>query len=52
MMTAEQLQKLKKRLSELYNYLNIEQKSIGVEELDRQSQDPEFWNDQKKLKVF
>lgn len=48
MITTDQLQKLKQRVTDLYGYLDIEQKMIEIEELDRQSQDPEFWNDQNK----
>jgi peptide chain release factor 2 len=48
MITIDQLHDLQKRVKALRGYLGIEAKLLDIEEDEKQTQDPEFWNDSKK----
>jgi peptide chain release factor 2 len=48
MITSETIAGLSERLEALKGYLDIEQKRIEIQEDEKLTQDPEFWNDPKK----
>ena len=48
MLTIDAIDILSSRLEALRGYLNIEQKRMEVMEDEKQTHDPEFWNDSKK----
>ena len=48
MLTLDAIEALSSRLEALCGYLNIEQKRMEVIEDEKQTHDPEFWNDSKK----
>mgnify|MGYP000468764906 CR=1 FL=1 len=51
MVNNDQFKALTTRISDLYGYLNIEQKLIEIQEGDLKSQDPTFWDDPKKAEA-
>lgn len=48
MLNADQIQSARERVLSLKGYLAIEQKRIDIQEDEKLSQDPEFWNDAKE----
>ena len=48
MITAEQLKELQQRAGDLGKYLEIEAKSVQLEEEKLRTQAPDFWDDPKK----
>ena len=52
MITQEQIRDLRQRVEKLERCLNIPDKRQQIEEKDRQSQAPDFWNDPKKAEAF
>lgn len=42
-----ELKEKQTKINQLYDYLKIDEKISNVENLQRRSEDPEFWNDQK-----
>ena len=48
MLTTDSIEALSSRVEALRGYLNIEQKRMEVMDDEKQTQDPEFWNDSKK----
>ena len=48
MLTADQINALAKRVSELKSYLSVETKRMEIAEDEKLTQDPEFWNDPKE----
>jgi len=48
MVTQDQLKDFERRVEELHDYLNIEEKRVDVHEDNLKSQDPTFWDDPKK----
>ncbi len=48
MITQDQLKDIAERIEALKGYLDIEQKSMEIQEEDLKTQDPEFWNDPKE----
>lgn len=48
MITSETLDGLSERLDALRGYLDIDQKRLEIQEDEKLTQDPEFWNDPKK----
>ncbi len=48
MLNADQIQSARERVLALKGYLAIEQKRIDIQEDEKLSQDPEFWNDAKE----
>ena len=51
MITIEKIDELNERLEALKGYLAIEEKRGRVIEEEKYTQDPDFWNDQKKAQV-
>lgn len=51
-MTIEQLKELQSRLKTIRGHLDIEKRSMSVEELQDQSLDPDFWNDSKRAEAI
>lgn len=51
MITAENCAELDERLQALKGYLDIEEKRGQIQEEEKYTQDPDFWNDQKKAQV-
>lgn len=47
MITSEQLKDIQKRVDSLYHYLDIEAKTLQLEEENIRTQDPSFWDDAK-----
>lgn len=47
MITQDQLKDIERRVSELRNYLKIDEKLVQIQEDDLRSQDPSFWDDPK-----
>lgn len=47
-MTIEQLKELQSRLKTIRGHLDIDKRSMSVDELQDQSLDPDFWNDSKR----
>ena len=47
MLTIDSIEALSTRVDALKGYLNIEQKRIEVMDDEKQTQDPDFWNDSK-----
>ena len=52
MITAEQIKDLKRRLEILAGVLHIADKRAEVQEREKQSQAPDFWNDAKEAENF
>ena len=52
MVTAEQIKDLKRRLEILAGVLHIAEKRAEVQEREKQSQAPDFWNDAKEAESF
>ena len=48
MLTIDSIEALSTRVDALKGYLNIAQKRIEVMDDEKQTQDPDFWNDSKK----
>ena len=48
MVSEEQIQNIKTRISELEGFLSIPDKKSFVEEQELQAQAPDFWDDPKK----
>lgn len=48
MVNADQIQSARERVNALKGYLAIDQKRIDIQEDEKLSQDPEFWNDAKE----
>ena len=48
MLNADQIQSASERVLALKGYLAIERKRIDIQEDEKLSQDPEFWNDAKE----
>jgi len=48
MLHLDQIEALKTRVQALRGYLQIEKKRMEVDEDEKQTHDPEFWNDSKK----
>lgn len=48
MVNADQIQSARDRVLALKGYLAIDQKRIDIQEDEKLSQDPEFWNDAKE----
>ncbi|MCF0197939.1 MAG: peptide chain release factor 2 [Bacteroidaceae bacterium] len=51
MITADQLKEVKDRTEQLYRYLNIPAKQVQWEEEQLRTQDPSFWEDQKRAEA-
>ncbi|MFT5183722.1 MAG: peptide chain release factor 2 [Flavobacteriales bacterium] len=51
MFTQDQFNKMLKRLAALRGYLSVDTKLIQIAEEEKQTQDPEFWNDPKKAEI-
>ncbi|MCB0760989.1 MAG: peptide chain release factor 2 [Flavobacteriales bacterium] len=51
MFTQEQLTQLSKRLAALRGYLDVDTKLMQIAEEEKQTQDPDFWNDPKKAEA-
>lgn len=51
MITIEKIDELNSRLTALKGYLDIEEKRGRIIEEEKYTQDPDFWNDQKKAQV-
>ena len=51
MITIEQFKDVKERVEALYRYLDIENKTIQVEEEQLRTQAPGFWDDAKKAEI-
>ncbi|MBS1583120.1 MAG: peptide chain release factor 2 [Bacteroidetes bacterium] len=51
MITIEKIEALQERLEALKGYLDIEEKRGQVQEEEKYTHDPEFWNDQKKAQA-
>ena len=47
MVTQDQVKDFERRINELHDYLNIEEKRLDVQEDNLKSQDPGFWDDPK-----
>ena len=47
MLNLDQIESLKKRVDALKGYLQIDQKRMEVMEDEKQTHDPDFWNDSK-----
>ena len=47
MLNLDQIEALQKRVDALKGYLQIEEKRMEVQEDEKQTHDPEFWNDSK-----
>ena len=45
MLNLDQIEALQKRVDALNGYLQIEAKRMEVQEDEKQTHDPEFWND-------
>ena len=52
MITKEQIESLDGRLSYLKECLGIDGKRIQVEELQKKTESPDFWNDPKSAESF
>ena len=52
MITQEQIKDLQERAKTLRECLSIEKKRTEVQEKERQSQAPDFWNDPKQAETF
>ena len=48
MITSDQLKDAQDRVSALYKYLDIEAKTMQLEEEQLRTQDPGFWDDAKR----
>ena len=48
MVSIDRLHALRDRVRDLKGYLNIEAKLLEIAEEEKQTQDPDFWNDPKK----
>ena len=48
MITADQLKDVQNRVEALYRYLDIEAKTLQLEEEQLRTQDPDFWEDAKR----
>ena len=48
MLTADQIQNSRDRVEALKGYLAIDRKRIDIQEDEKLTQDPEFWNDAKE----
>lgn len=51
MITIEQLKDLQQRTLKLKQYLNIDEKTMQLQEEEIRTQDPDFWNDQKQAEM-
>jgi peptide chain release factor 2 len=51
MITAEKIEELNERLDALKGWLDIEEKRGRIIEEEKYTQDPDFWNDQKKAQI-
>ncbi len=51
MITIEQIKEADSRVAALYQYLNIEEKRVQLEEEELKTQAPEFWQDQKRAEA-
>jgi peptide chain release factor 2 len=51
MLIIDSIEALSTRVDALKGYLNIEQKRIEVMDEEKQTQDPDFWNDSKKAEL-
>ena len=51
MVTIDRLNALRDRVHDLRGYLNIEAKLLEIAEEEKQTQDPDFWNDPKKAEL-
>ena len=51
MITTDQLKDIKERTEALYRYLDIENKTVQVEEEQLRTQAPGFWDDAKKAEA-
>ncbi|MBL7820727.1 MAG: peptide chain release factor 2 [Saprospiraceae bacterium] len=51
-MTVDQLKDLKKRLSELRRFLDIDKKKIELEDKEQQTMDPEFWSQAQRAELI
>jgi peptide chain release factor 2 len=51
MITIEKIESLQERLDALKGYLDIEEKRGQIREEEKYTQDPDFWNDQKKARI-
>ena len=47
MLNLDQIEALQKRVDALKDYLQIDSKRLKVIEEEKQTHDPEFWNDSK-----
>ena len=52
MITQDQLKDIERRVSELFDYLKIEEKRLQIQEDDLRSQDPTFWDDPKAAELL
>ncbi|MFN4911665.1 MAG: peptide chain release factor 2 [Flavobacteriales bacterium] len=48
MMTSEQNKELENRITKIYSYLKIDEKTERLKEEELKTQDPQFWDDPKK----
>jgi len=51
MITLDQIKKLKERIALLKEYLQIDKKKKDIEEAEEKTQNPDFWNDNKKAEI-
>ncbi|MFT3884957.1 MAG: peptide chain release factor 2 [Flavobacteriales bacterium] len=51
MVTIEKVEALQERLDALKGYLDVEEKRGQIQEEEKYTHDPEFWNDQKKAQA-
>jgi peptide chain release factor 2 len=51
MITSEKIDELNERLQALKGYLAVDEKTGRIQEEEKYTQDPDFWNDQKKAQA-
>lgn len=51
MVTADNIQSVSTRVAALKGYLGIEQKELEIQEDEKLTQDPDFWNDSKQAEI-
>ncbi|MDD3405789.1 MAG: peptide chain release factor 2 [Paludibacteraceae bacterium] len=51
MITTDQIKSIQERVDALYNYLDIDGKTIQLEEEELKTQVPDFWQDQKRAEA-
>ncbi|HEX5625510.1 MAG TPA: peptide chain release factor 2 [Saprospiraceae bacterium] len=51
-MTIDQLKDLKKRLSELRRFLDVDKKKLEIEDKEQQTMDPDFWSQAQRAELI